>query len=304
MTDVKTDMMRLWKDTFDDTDRYIRLVFDAYFDPSNVCVRYDGDRLIAALLGVPYRFRMSAREGTFFESPRVGMYLCGLATRPEYRRQGIMSEMMEEIQTRASLRGFDLTFLIPADSHLREYYRRRGYFDFSRRVDMRFSEEAMMKIAKGEWRPNFVASLTHAGDVSGIRELAAWCVSRELESGGPSMLHSAEDFVVAMAENENAIFFTAPASGQEYPILANLVAVAFPDDSVGSIDADTLRRNPQVVGGWSFRKIFIMPTEDGDPSHPDVVHIDVSPYAQARLLPGSRISQQEFHDVSVSLLLD
>lgn len=289
--------MRLWKDTFHDTDRYIRIVFDAYFNPENICVRYDGHSLVAALLGVPYRFVIPHAEGVRYLS---GLYLCGLATRPEYRKQGIMSRMMEEIQARAVDRGLDMTFLIPADAHLREYYRQRGYFDFSRREDAAFERTDVM----GECCPHLVRTLFEKGDMSCIRQLAEWCVAREVESKLPLMIHSVDDMVAVMAENENAIFFTDCRSGQEYRNLANLVAVAFPEDSYEVLTKNILRRDPTVPFSWNFRKIFVKSKGESFLSSSDIASVDAGPYAMARLLPACKIPEVAFPQFSVSLLLD
>lgn len=306
--DVRLDMMRLWKETFHDSDRYIRLVFDTYFDYANISVRYDGDRLVAALLGIPYCFRDSTLlpdKNAARESPQSGrmlrgLYLCGLATRPEYRRQGIMADMMDEIQQRSAERHFDFTFLIPADSHLREYYRRKGYFDFSRRVDSKI----LMSRIPGEFRPRMVRSLFEADDEVAVRRLAAWCVEREEESANPVMLHSVSDMVTVMAENENAIFFTDCASGQEYPNLANLVAVAFPTDPEDALSDEMLISRPDLISSLSFRRIFTKSIGECSVFSSAIREFDVGPYAMAHLLPGSRLSGLSFPDFYVSLLLD
>lgn len=306
--DIRLDMMRLWKETFHDSDRYIRLVFDSYYAPANISVRYDGDRLVAALIGVPYCFRDSTLlpdKNVDRESPQSGrmmrgLYLCGLATRPEYRRQGIMADMMDEIQRRAAERHFDFTFLIPADSHLREYYRRKGYFDFSRRED---SKIRMSRIP-GEFRPRMVRSLFEADDEVAVRRLAAWCVEREEESANPVMLHSVSDMVTVMAENENVIFFTDCASGREYPNLENIVAVAFPTDLEDKLADEMLISRPDLVSSLSFRRIFAKSRGECSVFEGAIRKFDVGPYAMAHLLPGCQLTPSSFPDFSVSLLLD
>lgn len=295
MKDLKSDMMRLWKETFHDTDRYISLVFDAYFTPDNICVRYDGDRLVAALLGVPYQFSNGVPDTSLMK----GLYLCGLATRPEYRRQGIMSEMMEEIESRAEERGFDFTFLIPADSHLREYYKKRGYFDFSHREDS-ILEKAM---GIGECQPHLLKSFFEI-DQSVVRKLAEWCVRCEFNSDRPVMLHSVEDMVTVIAENENAIFFTNCSSDQEYPNLANVVAVGFPDVLDIRLTDSMLNEDPIMTFSWRYRKIFFPPKREGSILPIYDRKIEVGPYAMARLLPTSKISETAFPSFSVYLLLD
>lgn len=121
---IKSDMIRLWKDTFHDSDNYIRLVFDNYFDERYIRTVYDGEKLISALLGIPYYFRNK------YTSMR-GLYLCGLATIPSYRSRGIMTGLINEINCSAKKDKFDFTFLIPADEHLTRYYSKLLYLNCS-----------------------------------------------------------------------------------------------------------------------------------------------------------------------------
>ncbi|MDE6637059.1 MAG: GNAT family N-acetyltransferase, partial [Muribaculaceae bacterium] len=88
-------MVELWKETFHDSKRYIELIFDTYFCRDNVFVRYDGDLLIASMLCVPYEFQFVSGK---VNEKLKGMYLCGLATRTEYRKRGIMKGMMIEAE--------------------------------------------------------------------------------------------------------------------------------------------------------------------------------------------------------------
>ena len=56
--DIKLQIMKLWKDTFHDTDEYIKLVFDNYFNPELVEYKVENGEVLAAMLGVPYYFDM------------------------------------------------------------------------------------------------------------------------------------------------------------------------------------------------------------------------------------------------------
>ncbi|MDE7402063.1 MAG: GNAT family N-acetyltransferase [Muribaculaceae bacterium] len=122
-------MSKLWKRTFHDDEKYISMVFDTYFDPELCAYRFNGDELVAGLIGVPYNFGNAERQIR-------GLYLCGLATDQRYRSQGIMTALLNEINEKAAQRGFAFTFLIPADRGLRKYYADRDYVSaFYRVVD-------------------------------------------------------------------------------------------------------------------------------------------------------------------------
>lgn len=118
--ELKRNMMELWKNTFHDSDDYISLVFDNYYDPDFIEFHIEGEKLIAAMLAIPYEF------GNLENKVRA-VYLCGLATIPEYQDRGIMSAMIERICQRMSEKGYAFVFLIPANSGLRKYYYDRKF---------------------------------------------------------------------------------------------------------------------------------------------------------------------------------
>lgn len=222
---LKRDMMKLWKDTFHDSTRYIKLVFDTYFSPDNVFYVYDGEKLVAALLGVEYEFQ--ALENDKCLNTFKGMYLCGLATHPEYRRKGIMARLMKEAEISAKARGFVMTFLIPADSQLREYYHKNGY------VTASYKRCQVVECRKFE-NPDKLNIYTFKdffdrGKYGFLSEIAQWCNERERPNEAyVTLKHSEKDFLTIMAENENSFFLTETSFDPEYPILAKLRGVVFP----------------------------------------------------------------------------
>ncbi|MDE5585367.1 MAG: GNAT family N-acetyltransferase, partial [Muribaculaceae bacterium] len=242
--EIKRDMMELWRETFHDSSRYIELVFDNYFSQDNIFVRYHENRLIASLLSIPYEFQILTKEG---EKTKIkGRYLCGLATHPDYRKRGIMTELMKEAEQAASINGYDLTFLIPADQPLREYYKRRGYENRSFR---RIFKTTKSKV-EGKSKMNIYSfrDIFTRGNNKLIKQISEWCRRRELESKAPTIIHSQEDLIIAMAENENSIFLTDETFDLEYPILAKVRGVVFPEVSE---EADT----PIRVVGMYYRSM-------------------------------------------------
>ncbi len=225
-------MMELWKQTFHDSNRYIKLVFDTYFSPDNVFVRYEGEKLISALLGVPYRFSCNKENSKILSK---GFYLCGLATHPQWREKGIMGQLMEEAENRADEMGYDMTFLIPADSHLREYYSKKGYrtASFRKRLVLDIPE-IHAEDGKSKMYIYTIRDFLEKGKKSFVDDIAEWCNKIEMSNGYiPTIQHSKTDMMAVMAENENSIFLTECTFDPEYPILAKVMGVMFleiPDD--------------------------------------------------------------------------
>lgn len=120
--EIRTQMMQLWKDTFHDSDDYINLIFNNYFDINLVEYEERDGKLIAAMLAIPYTFYALDSDKTV-----KGLYLCGLSTLPEYRSMGLMSKLIENINKHAYNDNYAFTFLIPANVGLQRYYEDRNY---------------------------------------------------------------------------------------------------------------------------------------------------------------------------------
>ena len=224
----KRDMKELWKDTFHDSDRYVDLVFDNYYSLENTFVRYHENRLIASLLCVDYEFQILTKKGK--RELFKGVYLCGLATRPEWRRKGIMGKLMEEAEHSAKERGIDFAFLIPADNHLREYYGCKGYQTASWRESSTYRKRNYLTDFLGHKLNIYsIIKFIDRGKTTFLDELADFC--REIESSRKhdTILHSRKDMLAIMAENENSIFLTDHTFDPEYPILTKVIAIAFPE---------------------------------------------------------------------------
>ncbi|MDE7181044.1 MAG: GNAT family N-acetyltransferase [Muribaculaceae bacterium] len=125
--ELKKKFSQLWKDTFHDSDAYISLVMDNYFHPEYCLYEEANGELTGALMGVPYEFGNE-------DNKISGLYLCGLATKPQYRSRGIMTRLLSAVNSKARKDGFAFTFLIPADDGLRKYYRDRDYVNAFYRV--------------------------------------------------------------------------------------------------------------------------------------------------------------------------
>ena len=125
--EIKEGMMRLWKETFHDSEEYVRLVFDAFFNIEMVEYEEIDGNIVAALLAVPYYFGNSSHQ-------LKGLYLCGLSTDPAYRKHGIMGGLIERLASRMKNSGHSFMFLIPADEELQRYYRDRRFVNAFYRI--------------------------------------------------------------------------------------------------------------------------------------------------------------------------
>lgn len=125
--ELKNKLSKLWKDTFHDNDDYISLIFNNYYDPRFSEYEEAGGEVVAGLVGIPYEFGNAERRIR-------ALYLCGLATRQQYRSRGIMTRLLARVNEKAREAGFAFTFLIPSDDGLRKYYHDREYVNAFYRV--------------------------------------------------------------------------------------------------------------------------------------------------------------------------
>lgn len=241
-------MMKLWKDTFHDNDNYIALIFDNYFD-SELCAYEESEgELTAALLGIPYLFGNS-------DNNLKGLYLCGLATRPQYRSRGIMTRLLVAINNKAREEGFAFTFLIPADDGLRKYYRDRDYVNAFYRVidnytslhDFDLEYESILLEQKEkviDIKRHYFQSLQTQeikGGKAADPELSGKVVEMiyELESvqGDFQIFHSKRDLEVVITENgisDGSVFVVSTPKGE-------VTSVAFVTVSKSDSTVDVLK---------------------------------------------------------------
>lgn len=250
----KRDMMELWENTFHDSKTYINLVFNTYFTLDNTFVRYDGETLISALLGVPYTFLAYDENGEKIQIR--GFYLCGLATHTKWRKRGIMSHLMVEAEKTATERGYDMTFLIPASDNLREYYKRKGYFTASyRRHQIYNILFPLRKESRIKMNIYTIRDFLKQGKKTFIDRLAEWCCEIEsVHNSYPTILHSKKDMLAIMQENENSFFLTDDTFEPEYPILTKVRTVIFPEFPESS-------NNKIRIVGWYSQERITLPKE-------------------------------------------
>lgn len=209
-TELKDKMKKLWKDTFHDSDSYISLIFDNYFNPEFVEYHEENGKLISALMGVPYVFGNGRNS---FK----GLYLCGLATLDEYRHRGIMHGLIERINLKAKEHDMTISFLIPASDMLRIYYQGKGYVNGMYRVEERYTDihnfdnDSLIMINNEEEHIRHIR-LKQYENISVIRSadfdddlrysIVKYIISNETRQHSfVSLVHSSDDTINMLREN-------------------------------------------------------------------------------------------------------
>lgn len=208
--DLKVKMMKLWKDTFHDSDAYISLVFENYYDPEFIEYYEENGRLVSALIGIPYYFSNGKEK-------IKGLYLCGLATLEEYRHRGIMTGLIEKICKKAEAKGFSISFLIPASDILRIYYASRGFCNAMYVVEDRYTdvhnfendymqilnkEDDRIRVLKTKYFENLKVEILDINDKYRIEKTIEYITESEKNiSTYVSLIHSSKDANAIIQEN-------------------------------------------------------------------------------------------------------
>jgi GNAT superfamily N-acetyltransferase len=120
------EMARLWQICFGDDMSYIRNFFSRRFKSSGALV-YLSDRKAAAMLfTLPAALRLNGAD-------EPTQYIYAVCTHPDYRKRGIMGELMEAAWEYALKRGERFSVLLPASDGLYVYYGRMGYLEYFKR---------------------------------------------------------------------------------------------------------------------------------------------------------------------------
>ena len=112
----KQELMDLWILCFDEKYEAAQLFFDNCFQPETAYIASADGKIISALY-------LLAGDYNGLQSH----YLCGAATHPEYRKNGVMGRLIEFALSDAKAKGDVLSFLFPANEGLYDFYSRFGY---------------------------------------------------------------------------------------------------------------------------------------------------------------------------------
>lgn len=118
--EIKRKLMGLWEKSTHNSKELLGNLFDYYFDDEYIEYKENDGKIISAICGIPYEFG-------FGEHKLRGLYLISLTTEEGYKKRGVLSELLKNINERMKLK-FDFTFLIPGTELFADYYGTQGYY--------------------------------------------------------------------------------------------------------------------------------------------------------------------------------
>ena len=120
MDNNKSQLIDLWRTSFNDSEEFIKLFFDRVYKKENALFIEKNGKIVSALQMLPYVM-------TYYGKEISVNYIYGACTLPSERGQGLMRQLIQKAFEVMESRKVALTVIIPADPWLFDYYRDLGY---------------------------------------------------------------------------------------------------------------------------------------------------------------------------------
>lgn len=113
----------MWNICFpQDSMRFIRFYFDKIYANNETLVYIENGQPVASLQMIPFQIK------TGYTIHKAG-YISGAMTHPDYRKKGIMAQLLTASFEFMRVKGYNYTFLIPQEEYLVDYYKKFGYIN-------------------------------------------------------------------------------------------------------------------------------------------------------------------------------
>ncbi|MDR1259242.1 MAG: GNAT family N-acetyltransferase [Tannerellaceae bacterium] len=193
----RSQIRRLWKTVFDDTDEFVQFYFRQVYEDDNALVIEKGGQVVSALQMLPYTM-------TFCGEEIPVAYISGACTLPSEQGKGLMKQLLQKAVSEMERKKTALSALIPAGKGLFEYYRAHGYtevFEYSTETYTRNEPIASDDIFVHQ--NNKPDEITYA------------YLERQLRKRPMAIQHSYDDFILILKDLEidNGQLFVASDSG-------------------------------------------------------------------------------------------
>lgn len=119
------ELKEIWRDIFKDTDAYLDLFFNSKMKPEYTMVARNETEIasVVYMVDAPLVLQNGSSIPAF--------YMCGIATRPNYRGQGLAGELINMAFETAKEKGAKACYLIPANLPLFDFYKSFGMQTFA-----------------------------------------------------------------------------------------------------------------------------------------------------------------------------
>lgn len=127
----EASLISLWHTVFGDSHDYIKLIFNKDFSDSILCFGLvEEEQVVSA-------FYLLKSVLSFEGKNYTGYYLYAAATLPEYRKKGIMSNLIEEAKAYCEKEKLDFISLVPSNDSLYSYYSKSAFVEAMYRFELK-----------------------------------------------------------------------------------------------------------------------------------------------------------------------
>lgn len=116
----KEGLYSLWQRVFGDSKEFLDKFFSVFYKEKNTVVCRDNGKVVSMLFLIPADITV---KNVSFKA----FYIYAAATDENYRKQGIMSKLLDFSREYSEKAGFDFLFLHPANDGLYNYYEKNGF---------------------------------------------------------------------------------------------------------------------------------------------------------------------------------
>lgn len=117
---ITNSIKDIWKVAFGESKSFLDFIFKYFYTPENTTVTLKDGIAVSTAMFLPFEL-FDGQDSV------PASYVYGVATLPEYRRQGLMEEVLTFAHDKSAEREKKLCYLIPQEPYLFDVYKKFGY---------------------------------------------------------------------------------------------------------------------------------------------------------------------------------
>jgi predicted acetyltransferase len=251
----KEELAQLWQLCFGDPMEYIHHFFERKFDPSKTLVYWSDHRIVSVVYMLPASIYLENRHEPV-------QYIYAVCTHPDYRKRGIMEQMMEYACDEAAAAGQRFSTLLPASDPLYDYYGRLSYREYFKKRQIECLTERLRSQGDPDFRlldaaPERIYRIRttlfarREGSLLWDEAAVAFAVSALQVAGGQIRCFEyqhQEGYVMGYVakDKDTAVIKELGAAPQLWPAAAQVIADYFPALTVQL----SVPGNMDILNGW------------------------------------------------------
>jgi len=137
----KDGIINLWQKTFGDTREYVESFIEAFSDKAEFLTKEASSEVISMLCMIDCTMAVDSKE-------YKGRYIYACATDEDYKKRGLITELLDEARIKAEKDDCDFLVLVPANDELFDFYEKRGYSKFFKVKEIEVSSKILKILSK------------------------------------------------------------------------------------------------------------------------------------------------------------